>query len=671
MKIKKGIKYLSCLTCLVFSLAGCQSGQGDKTYSVTFNYNYADSPKALVLKVKAGQTVEKPTAPVREGYTFAHWDENIAGTKEFDFSTKIDSNLRLFAFWGQSVATVTFVLGNGQADLTQSVKIGEAATRPADPVRDDYRFDDWYSEATFKTKYDFSQAIEEDTSIYANWIQTAATVSFLNYDGSLFASQKVKIGEKAVAPSQNPTREDYAFNGWYTDQAGKSAFDFAEAVTKDLSLYSGWKQTVATVTFDPNYDGGSVTTAKSAIGAALSAPSDPSRTGYTFGGWYTNPSCTSAYDFTKNVEGDFTLYAKWNINTYTVTFNLNYDGSTPVTAYVNYGGKVAEPADPTRTGYTFIGWFTDTGATVSYSFDSLITGDLTIYAGWVRNSGNTNCIITFYWNDGVQGVYKTTTTKIGNSIMQPTKPTRTGYYFAGWATDAAGANLFSFSSTRASEDMPLYAKWLKEYNFEAEYVYIDPSKPVQGSSDNGRGTDCVMSVKDVPGNGTQMGISNSYYIGKLYYNGAFLDFEITSSKAVTDAVLILRLTPDLYDMEFTDDTYQVLVNGTKLSYGSLSLTGAYASSYTDPVTGALMSGDSNKRPFQNYTISTTVSLKEGANTVRLLTNNSVNHGGTFEANTPLVDCMYIASSSTMTWTNSYPANCGQTAADVKYDVIYQ
>ena len=73
----------------------------------------------------------------------------------------------------------------------------------------------------------------------------------------------------------------------------------------------------------------------------------------------------------------------------------------------------------------------------------------------------------------------------------------------------------------------------------------------------------------------------------------------------------------------------------------------------------------NKRPFENYEIGN-ITLKEGKNTIELRTTNSRDHGGTFNAETPLVDCIYVASDSVLTWAECKPENVGQTMADVQY-----
>jgi uncharacterized repeat protein (TIGR02543 family) len=111
----------------------------------------------------------------------------------------------------------------------------------------------------------------------------------------------------------------------------------------------------------------------------------PSRTGYSFSGWFTAASggtqVTTSYVFSAST----TIYAQWTINTYTVTFN-SQSGSAVSSQSVTHGGKATEPSEPTREGYTFGGWYKESGATNAWSFASdAVTSNVTIYAKWTKD----------------------------------------------------------------------------------------------------------------------------------------------------------------------------------------------------------------------------------------------------------------------------------------------
>ena len=108
------------------------------------------------------------------------------------------------------------------------------------------------------------------------------------------------------------------------------------------------------VTFDTN--GGSIVSVENVLnGQKATKPTNPTKTGYTFDGWYTEDTCTNLYNFDTPVKNALTLYAKWTINQYTITFKPgNGDEDTTITQ--DYGTAVTAPANPTKTGYTFAGW---------------------------------------------------------------------------------------------------------------------------------------------------------------------------------------------------------------------------------------------------------------------------------------------------------------------------
>ena len=84
-----------------------------------------------------------------------------------------------------------------------------------------------------------------------------------------------------------------------------------------------------------------------------------------------------------------TVYAKWTINKYTVTFNTN-GGSSVEKQQVEYQGKAIKPNNPTKNKYTFVNWYEDIGLTKVFNFDNKITNDITLYASWKYNGGGGN-----------------------------------------------------------------------------------------------------------------------------------------------------------------------------------------------------------------------------------------------------------------------------------------
>ena len=226
-------------------------------------------------------------------------------------------------------------------------------------------------------------AWDEAKAAVGSWSDARFTVSFDAAGGSTVEAQKVKRGSKATEPEE-PTRAGYAFQGWYTARDGGSKYDFGRTVTGDITLYAHWSVNSYALTFDGNGGKANETSRSVQYGGQYGALPTATRTGHTFQGWYTarnggakvSPSTTMGAAST-------TVYAHWAVNTYTVAFDSN-GGSAVASQSVKYGSKAAQPTDPTRAGYTFQGWYTARDGGSKYDFGQTVTGDVTLYARWVK-----------------------------------------------------------------------------------------------------------------------------------------------------------------------------------------------------------------------------------------------------------------------------------------------
>ena len=316
---------------------------------------------------------------------------------------------------GTDTYTVTFhANGHGTAPASQTVLSGNKATEPTAPTASGWTFGGWYKDSacTETQKYDFNTPVKANLDLYAKWtengnpptppVPVTHTVSFnINGHGTQVPYQTVADGAKATKPT-DPTASDWTFGGWYTDTALTAAYDFNTAVTADLTLYAKWTQNGTqppvgndhNVSFNMNGHGTQVPYQTVADGAKATKPTDPTASGWTFGGWYTDTALTTAYDFNTAVTADLTLYAKWMQNGtqppaptyYTVSFNMSGHGTQITGQTVADGNKATKPANPTASGYTFKGWYTDSTFQTAFDFGTAIHADTTLYAKWVANS---------------------------------------------------------------------------------------------------------------------------------------------------------------------------------------------------------------------------------------------------------------------------------------------
>lgn len=171
-------------------------------------------------------------------------------------------------------------------------------------------------------------------------------------------------------------------------------------------------------------------------------PTAPTREGYTFTGWYLDEDCTQPYSGT-TIEEDTVLYAGWQINTYTVTFNSN--GGSAVASQTVEWNKTATLTTPTRTGYNFLGWYLSDG---TQYINQPITADTTLNAEWEIKS----YAVTLDSDNGNEPT--TQTVNHGDAVMIST-PTKTGYIFKGWFLSDGT----QYTNQAITSNITLKAKW--------------------------------------------------------------------------------------------------------------------------------------------------------------------------------------------------------------------
>ena len=179
--------------------------------------------------------------------------------------------------------------------------------------------------------------------IYGN--TTGVIVTYKDGD-SEYAKQVLPSGTLATRPDAPAATPGYTFGGW--NKADGTAWDYAsDKVTDNITLYAKWAANTYTITFD-TAGGSEIAPITQDYGTAITVPADPTREGYTFIGWDKEIPTTMPAE-------NMTVTAQWEINQYKITFDTN-GGSEIAPITQDYGTAITSPADPTREGYTFIGW---------------------------------------------------------------------------------------------------------------------------------------------------------------------------------------------------------------------------------------------------------------------------------------------------------------------------
>ena len=391
----------------------------DTAYTVKHHYETLTGGYDVVTVLMTGTTGTKTEAAAidKTGFTTGTVTQDTIAP---DGSTIVD------IYYTRNSYKLTVDAANGTEATVTTYKFGTTITAPAAPTKTGYAFAGW--DKTIPTTMP-----AENVTVKATWKVNKYTVTFDTDGGSAIDPITQDYGTDIAAPA-DPTKTGYTFAGWDKTIPAKMP---AENVT----VTAKWTINRYTVTFDT--DGGSeIAAITQDYGTAITAPENPTKTGYSFAGWdKTIPAKMPA----ENV----TVKATWKINQYTVTFDT--DGGSkidPITQ--DYGTDIAKPADPTKTGYTFAGWDKTIPATMPAK-------DVTVKATWKINQYT----VTFDTDGG--SAIDSITQNYGTAITAPVNPTKTGYTFAGWYTDADCTNAWNFGSdTLADHDMTLYARWVRD-----------------------------------------------------------------------------------------------------------------------------------------------------------------------------------------------------------------
>jgi uncharacterized repeat protein (TIGR02543 family) len=442
--------------------------------TITRYPDYKSYPDSQVVAV---------TALPEKGYEFVEWEGSVWSTKDV-ISITMDDNKTLVAVFqkigaatpSKGAYTITFNPNGGSVSPASAQTGTDGKLTPFSlptPTRSDNSFKGWYTATTGGTQITTSTVFNANSTIYAQWTAisfppttdttkpspNAYTITFNPNSGTVSPTTATTgtDGKLAILPA--PTRNGYAFNGWFTAATGGTEITTATVFTANVTVYAQWTLITYTVTFDQNYTGSTKSTDVTGTGGTLASLPQPERDGYTLKGWFTADTGGTAVTTSTVFDKNATVYAQWTLVTYTVTFNVNDDKNSPGTvsptsATTGEGWKLAFLPAPTRTGYAFNGWFTEktggTRVTDSTVFDKNTT---TIHAQW------TLIKYTVTFNHNYTGSKDTTAiTNASWKLDSLPKPTIDGYKFIGWWTTPTGGDSIRLDRVY-TEDITVYARW--------------------------------------------------------------------------------------------------------------------------------------------------------------------------------------------------------------------
>ena len=298
------------------------------------------------------------------------------------------------AQWTINQYTISFDTDGGSTIAPVTQDYNSEVTAPENPTKTGYSFAGWDKEipATMPA---------ENMTIKALWTINQYTISFDTDGGSMIAPITQDYNSEVTAP-ENPTKTGYTFAGW--DKEIPTTMP-----AEDMTIKAQWTINQYTISFDT--DGGStIAPVTQDYNSEVTAPENPTKTGYSFAGWDKEIPTTMPSE-------DMTIKAQWTINQYTISFDTD-GGSTIAPITQDYNTDVTAPEAPTKTGYSFTGWDKEIPATMPAE-------DMTIKALWTVNTYKLTYVV-----DGE--VYKEYEVEYGATIEPEPEPTREDWLFSGW-----------------------------------------------------------------------------------------------------------------------------------------------------------------------------------------------------------------------------------------------
>ena len=379
-------------------------------YTVKYNANGGSGAPADQKKVQGINLTLSSTTPTRTGYTFNNWNTKQDGSgqsyaKGATYTTDLWSPT-LYAQWTIVNYTIGYTLNGGSVSGNPTSYNVETATFTLkNPTRTGYTFKGWTGSngSTAQTSVSIAKGSTGNKTYTANWTANTYTVTLDRQSGSGGSGSVTATYASNMPSATMPTRTGYTFNGYFDAASGGTKYYNANGSsaknwdkTAAATLYAQWTVNQYTVTFDKQNGTGGSNNVSATFDAAMPAATMPTRTGYTFQGYFDATSGGNQYykadgssARTWDKAANTTLYARWNPITYTITYDYaGGQGTNPAT--YNPDMPTFQLA-VTRLGYTFLGW-TGSNGDVPQPIVQIATGstgDKNYVAHWELNP-NTN-----------------------------------------------------------------------------------------------------------------------------------------------------------------------------------------------------------------------------------------------------------------------------------------
>ena len=420
-------------------------------YTLSFQHHNGNTSTFENIPFETPISDYVPQSIEKTGHTFAGWFYDDTFLEPLGLDDTLQATTTLFAKWMINAYDVMFDTQGGSSIGTLNLNYNETLVFPLDPVKEGHTFIGWSADIEGTLPVTSLVIPANNTTLYAQWSINAYTISFDTDGGNTLPSLELNYAEEIPLLSQ-PMKTGYTFIYWMQIEDGipvDIGVPFSMPAHHML-LKAVWQINQYTLSFETN-GGSSVASITQDYLSDVAAPSTPQRLGYTFMGWFQDEALTMPYTFSTMPAFDLTLYAQWEINQYTVSFN-SQEGSFVDAIIYNYNATIEELPTPVREGHTFLGWTMDEAGLEPLNLSAMPAYDVTLYAQWQINTYQLQLV-----SPHLESPFATLTVTYGQQPLLPVAPVRNGYVFAGWLMNGVLVNPETF--VMPASDMVWTAAW--------------------------------------------------------------------------------------------------------------------------------------------------------------------------------------------------------------------
>lgn len=453
-------------------------------------------------------TLTAKAAPT--GYDFVGWYEgsNLVSTS-LSFAVTLTANRTLVAKYKIKSYTVNATSEDTNKGTVspagQTVEHGANATVVATP-KVAYNFAGWYNGTTkVSSNASYTFAVTVNISLTAKFTIKTFTTTTANSTGGTASVNKSSVEYGGSAIWTATPSIGYNFSKWSNGSTTNPLT--VSNITANTHITPVFVLKSYTVTWNPNGGSVSPTSTTKTHGSTLGTLPTPTRAAdvqytYTFKGWFTAATGGTQVSASTTVTGNVTYYAQWTATprSYTATFNGNGGGTpSPSTITKTYGSELGTLPTCSRTGYTFIGWYTASSGGTKISSTTKITGTVTYYAQWSINSYT----LTYNVNGGNAVSPASKSVQYGSAYGTLPTPTKSSdaeytYAFAGWYTAASGGTQVTANTTMGAGNTTIYAHWTatrRSYTINYQTTYGSLNRTSQSVAYGSKGS-CTLTMPD-------------------------------------------------------------------------------------------------------------------------------------------------------------------------------